>query len=126
MLVFWKNKILVKDNNYDFDDAYIFSHDSIKTINRSPEQWHTLPSWLDVENMTLNDDEQFTGLRELWHISGDEAFSRASCACQFSSWLRNFRMCPCCGGELTVNSHDFGRTCKECGKVYYAQQSPAV
>lgn len=35
-------------------------------------------------------------------------------------------MCPCCGGELSPNAHDFGRKCSECGRVYYVPQSPAV
>ena len=129
MLVFCKNKILVKHETYDFDDAYIDSHSGLEVLRKSsdlPANWQSLTAWADVEAKTLKEGEEFIGLRELWHITGSKVFAQAGGALIFAEWFRNFRLCPSCGGELAPNSHDYGRKCPACGRTYYAQQSPAV
>ena len=129
MLVFCKNNILIKHETFDFDKDYITSHNGLKILRMSsdlPENWHSLTQWADVDAITLKEGEQLTGLRELWHIAGSRAFTKAGGALMFAEWLRNFRMCPACGGSLTPNANDFGRKCSDCGKVYYVQQSPAI
>ena len=66
------------------------------------------------------------GLRDLWHMAGDKAFSLASGALQFASWFRNARYCSHCGGKLIPHENDYGRECESCGAVFYAPISPAV
>ena len=129
MLVFCGSKILVKNGIHDFPIDYINSHGGIKTIRRSsdfPANWRSLTQWLDAEEVNLREGEELIGLRELWHMAGSEAFALAGGAWMFANWFRNFRVCPFCGGELVPNSHDYGRVCRACGKVYYSPQSPAV
>ncbi len=129
MLVFSKNKILVKHETFDFDDTYISSHEGLGIITQTkdfPNNWHTLTQWADVDVKALREGEELIGLRELWHIAGSSVFAQAGGAWMFANWFRNFRMCPACGGELAPNAHDFGRRCSQCERVYYVQQSPAV
>ena len=129
MLVFCRNKILVKHETYDFDDGYIDSHEGLEVIRKTsdfPANWQALASWADVESHSLREGEEFVGLRELWHIAGSKVFARAGGAWIFANWFRNFRLCPSCGGSLSPNTNDFGRKCDACGKVYYAPQSPAI
>ncbi|MBQ7593866.1 MAG: NAD(+) diphosphatase [Synergistaceae bacterium] len=123
MLIFCGNKILVNNNRYDFDEEYISHFDVIQSSKALPENWQTLSNWVECENIT---DENLVNLRELWHIAGDEAFTKASGALQFMSWFRNVKLCSSCGGKLIPNSHDFGRKCEDCGKIFYAPISPAV
>ncbi|MBQ7154249.1 MAG: NAD(+) diphosphatase [Synergistaceae bacterium] len=129
MLVFCKNKILVKHETYDFDDGYIASHEGLEILRKTsdfPENWQVLTQWADVDAKTLREGEELIGLRELWHIAGSKVFAQAGGAWIFANWFRNFRLCPSCGSELVPNSHDYGRKCGACGKIYYAPQSPAV
>ena len=130
MIVFVKNKILVKNGIYDFDSAYINSHSGLEVINSSdalPPNWKNLTSWINVEDsITLLPDEELTGLRELWHIHGDEVFASVGGALQFSEWFRNVKVCSHCGGKILPSEHDFGRVCSECGSVFYAPISPAI
>ena len=122
MFIFSKNKILVHEGRYDFDEDYVKGFDVIRSSADLPENWRTLAQWADVQD----NSEEFIGLRELWHIAGSETFARAGGALIFAEWFRNFRKCPYCCSELVPNSHDYGRKCTECGKVYYAPQSPAI
>mgnify|MGYP002627011516 CR=1 FL=1 len=129
MLVFCKNKLLVKHETFDFDEEYISAHEGLHILRKSsdfPENWIALTQWVDADAVSLREGEELIGLRELWGIAGSQAFAHAGGALMFAEWFRNFRMCPYCGGELLTSSHDFGRKCSACGKVYYVQQSPAV
>ena len=130
MIVFVKNKRLVRNGTYDFDSAYIKSHSGLEIINSSddlPPNWKNLTSWVSLnDSLVLLPDEELTGLRELWHIHGDEVFSSVGGALQFSEWFRNVKVCSHCGGKITPSEHDYGRICTECGNVFYAPISPAV
>ena len=130
MIVFVKNKILVKNGIYDFDSEYINSHSGLDVINCSddlPPNWKTLTSWIDLrDSIELNNDEELLGLRELWHIHGDEVFASAGSALQFSEWFRNAKLCSHCGEKIYPSEHDFGRVCSECGSVFYVPISPAI
>ena len=122
MFIFNKNKILVHDGIHDFDSEYINSLNVIHSSIYLPENWHTLPQWAYI----TDDSQEFITSRELWHLAGSETFARAGGALIFAEWFRDFRICPRCGGELVANNHDYGRKCTECGKTYYAPQSPAI
>lgn len=130
MIVFVKNKILVMNNTYDFDSEYIKSHHGLEIINCSedlPPNWKSLTSWINVsESFQLMPDEELTGLRDLWHIHGDEVFMTAGSALQFSDWFRNAKVCSHCGGKINPSEHDYGRVCEKCGSVFYAPISPAI
>ena len=127
MMIFCGNKILLRGNVYDFADGDISGLDVIRTSRELPEVWQKLPAWSDVaEGDSLNDGCMFVGLRDLWHMAGDKAFTEASGALQFCAWFRNARYCSHCGGKLVPHSNDFGRECGTCGAVYYAPISPAV
>lgn len=133
MLIFCKNKILVRNNIYDFSDEYIKSHElnkSFEVIHSSkdlPANWQGLASWLDVSDVKIFlDGEKLITLRDLWHVCGAKAFSAASNAWQFAVWFRDVKFCSHCGGELLTSDKDFGRVCKTCGAVFYAPISPAV
>ena len=43
MLVFCKNKILVKHETYDFDDAYIDSHSGLEVLRKEKVMPENLP-----------------------------------------------------------------------------------
>ena len=122
MFVFSKSKILVRNNNYDFKQEDIRGFKIIHESSELPENWNNLAQWADV----VDDTPEFIPLRQLWQIAGGEVFARAGGALIFAEWFRNVRMCSHCGGELRPSSHDYGRECVKCGKVYYAPQSPAV
>ena len=130
MIVFVKNKILVKNNTYDFDSAYINSHHGLEIINSSedlPPNWKNLTSWVNLsDSFELMPDEELVGLRDLWHIHGDEVFATVGGALQFSEWFRNAKVCSHCGGKIFPSEHDYGRVCEECGSVFYAPISPAI
>lgn len=121
MLVFCKNKILVRNGQYEFND--ISNLEVLRSSKSLPKNWQNLTGWAECVNIP---DEELITLRDLWHIAGDYAFTLASGALQFASWFENVKLCSFCGGELIPNSHDFGRKCKECGRIFYAQISPAV
>ena len=127
MMIFCGNKILVRDGRYDFYDGEITGLEVIFSSRELPEEWQKLPAWVDVrEPVSIADGERLIGLRDLWHMAGDKAFSEASGALQFASWFRNARYCSHCGGKILPRSNDFGRECETCGAVYYAPISPAV
>ena len=129
MLVFSKNKILVKHETFDFDETYISSHEGLEILTQTkdfPANWQALTQWADADVKALREGEELIGLRELWHIAGSRVFAQAGGAWMFANWFRNFRMCPACGGELIPNPQDYGRKCSKCERVYYVQQSPAV
>ena len=130
MLIFCKNKILVRNNNYDFSEEYIKLHGDFEIIRSSkdlPPNWQALTSWLDVDDVKIFlDGEKLINLRDLWHVSGAKAFSIASGAWQFAVWFREIKFCSRCGGELEPSSLDFGRICRNCSSVVYAPISPAV
>lgn len=128
MLIFCGNKILLRDKNYSFDDdGYISNFEVINRSSDLPEAWQNLTSWVNVRDIkTLPEGTELTGLRELWHIAGDKAFSEASGALQFASWFRNVHYCSHCGGKIKPRKNDFGRECESCGAVFYAPISPAV
>lgn len=130
MIVFVKNKILVKNDTYDFDSAYINSHSGLEVINSSdnlPPNWKNLTSWINVnDSLELKSEEELMGLRELWHIHGDEVFASAGGALQFSEWFRNVKVCSHCGGRIKPSDKDYGRICENCGSVFYVPISPAI
>lgn len=127
MMIFCGNKILLHGNKYDFDDGDFLEGNVIARSRDLPDVWRNLPEWVDVhEAGRLGENERLVGLRDLWHIAGDGAFSQASGALQFCSWFRNARYCSRCGGKLVPHTHDYGRECETCGAVYYAPISPAV
>ncbi len=130
MIVFIKNKILVKNGVYDFDSAYINSHSGLEIINCSddlPPNWKNLTSWISVNaSLELKSGEELIGLRDLWHIHGDEVFASAGRALQFSEWFGNVKLCSHCGGKIKPSENDYGRVCENCGSVFYVPVSPAI
>lgn len=130
MLVFCENKILVRNNIYDFEESYIYSHEGLEIINASknlPPNWQNLTQWLDVKAMQkLFSGENFIGLRELCHLCGNKIFYIASGAWQYANWFRNIKFCSHCGGKIIPSSHDYGRKCENCGMMFYVTQSPAI
>ena len=127
MMIFCGNKILIRGGQYDFEDSEISGLDVIRTSRELPEVWQKLAAWSEVEEpVRLGEGERLVGLRDLWHIAGDKAFTEASGALQFASWFRNAGYCARCGGKILPHTHDFGRECESCGAVYYAPISPAV
>ncbi len=127
MMIFCGNKILTCNGQYDFDDADCESLSVIHDSRTLPGVWRNLPAWIDVEEpVNLSDGERLVGLRDLWHMAGDKAFSGASGALQFCAWFRNANYCSRCGGKILPHDNDYGRECESCGAVFYAPISPAV
>ena len=129
MLVFCKNKVLIKNDIYDFDYEYINSHEGIEILKSSkelPEVWQNLTPWADVEVKNLRKDENLITMRELLHMGNDLAMTKTSGAWQFRNWFCEIHFCSRCGEKLIPNSNDFGRKCEKCGAVFYAPISPAV
>lgn len=127
MMIFCGNKILLRGKQYDFTDGEITGLEVIYSSRELPGVWQKLHSWADVrEPESLSECDRLVGLRDLWHMAGDKAFSEASGALQFCSWFRNARYCSRCGGKILPRENDFGRECASCGAVYYAPISPAV
>ncbi len=125
MMIFCGNKILTRNGQYNFDDSESFS--VIRDSRTLPGVWANLPAWREIEEpANLADGERLVGLRDLWHMAGDKAFSEASGALQFSSWFRNASYCSRCGGKIIPHDDDYGRECEKCGAVFYAPISPAV
>lgn len=128
MLLFCKDKILVKDKIYDFNENFFDSRD-LKILSSSknlPKAWQNLPAWLDVEEIDLMKDEKFLTMREFLHDFDDSAMAVASKAWQFRNWFKNIKFCSHCGGVLIPNENDYGRKCESCGMIFYAPISPAV
>ena len=130
MLVFYKDKILVKNKIYDFNENF-FASRNFKILSSSknlPEVWQNLTAWFDVEieEINLAPDEKFLTMREFLHDFDDKAMTVASRAWQFRNWFRNIKFCSHCGGALIPNDNDYGRKCKECGLTFYAPISPAI
>ena len=131
MLVFSKDKVLVKNQAYDFNYDYLTSHKSF-VINRTslelPDNWKNLTSWADVTTSGENllPDEKLITMRELLHMGDDEAMTEASRAWQFRNWFMNINYCSHCGGRLIPSDKDYGRICDKCGTAFYAPISPAV
>ncbi|MBQ7169543.1 MAG: NAD(+) diphosphatase [Synergistaceae bacterium] len=127
MMIFSGGKILVRDGRYDFSDGEISGLDVIRSSRELTEVWQTLPAWLEVgEPASFADGERLIGLRDLWHMAGDKAFTEASGAMQFCVWFREACYCSRCGGKIIPRANDFGRECESCGAVYYAPIAPAV
>ena len=129
MLIFCKDKVLVKNETYDFSEDYINSRSDIKILNSSknlPANWQVIPAWLDVEFEDLLPDEKFITMRELLHMGDDTAMTITSRAWQFRNWFKNIKFCSHCGGVLIPSESDYGRKCENCGAVFYSPISPAV
>lgn len=131
MLVFCKNKILLKDDIYDFDEAYINSHVTNEILNSSqnlPYNWQKLTAWIDIDitDENLLPNEKLITLRDLWHIHDDKVFASTGGALQFANWFRTVKLCSSCGGKLTPSNKDYGRYCESCGKIFYVPIAPAI
>ena len=125
MYVFQNDKILIIDNNINLNTENL----NCKIINNSlnfPEVWQKLPSWLDVENLQLQNSYELISIREVWHRFGHDTFLKTGGAWQFANWFRNTKFCSCCSAELKTSENDYGRICKSCGKTFYAPLSPAI
>ena len=131
MLVFYKDKVLLKGLTYDFDYEYLDCHKGF-VINKSsrdlPDNWQNLTSWADVklEGDSLCSGEKFITMRELLHMGDDALMKIASKAWQFRNWFMNVNFCSHCGGQIVPSEHDYGRICERCGATFYAPISPAV
>ena len=121
MFVFNDNKILIRDNNINIKN---YDGQIINCSSSLPDNWKNLPEWCDVKN--INPSDEFIDLREIWHRFGYEIFARVGGAWQFANWFRNVKICSNCGGELIPSVKDYGRICKNCGRIFYAPLSPAV
>ena len=130
MLIFCKDKVLIKDRIYDFNEDYINSHKDIKILSTSknlPDIWQNLTSWADIEEIkNFLPDEKLITFRELLNICDDDGKRISSSALQFKNWFKNIKFCSHCGGELIPSENDYGRKCPDCGAVFYAPISPAV
>ena len=129
MLIFYQDKILIKNKIYNFSEDYINSQKNLKILDSSknlPAVWQNLPAWIDVDEIKLENDEKFLTMREFLHENDDEAMTIVSKAWQFRSWLKNIKFCSHCGGALIPNENDYGRKCESCGLTFYAPISPAV
>ena len=125
MLIFCDNKLFIQDGQFNFDENFLERFNVIQSSKNLPDNWKKLTSWAEVESENIP-DEKLINLRDLWHISGDKAFTTASAALQFMNWFKNVKICSSCGGNLTPNTNDYGRKCEKCGKIFYAPISPAV
>ena len=125
MLIFCDNKLFINDGQFNFDENFLERFNVIQSSKNLPDNWKKLTSWAEVESENIP-DEKLINLRDLWHISGDKAFTTASAALQFMNWFKNVKICSSCGGNLTPNTNDYGRKCEKCGKIFYAPISPAV
>lgn len=133
MLVFYKDKILVKDFGiYDFEESYINSHEGFEISMSSkslPKVWQSLTGWADIkieDEKFLRPDEKLMSIREFLRIGDDTAMTLSSRALQFRNWFREINFCSKCGGKIIASENDYGRICEKCGKVFYAPISPAV
>ena len=133
MLIFFQDKILVKNQIYNFSEDY-FKTRRLKILNSSknlPSVWQNLGSWLDVENFNENDfedGEKLVTIREFlrYNFNDENAMMTVSRAWQFKNWFKNIKFCSHCGGILIPSEHDYGRSCKSCGMTFYAPISQAV
>ena len=130
MLIFSQDKILVKNQKYNFDDDYVKLR-GLKILDSSknlPSVWQNLPAWLDVEldEKNFNEDEKLLTIREFLHLNDDNAMTTVSKSWQFRNWFKNIKFCSHCGEILIPSENDYGRICKSCGMTFYAPISPAV
>ena len=130
MLIFCKDKVLIQNENYNFNEDYINSREDIKILNTSknlPDVWQNLASWADVEEIkNFLPGEKLITFRDLLNICGDDGKRISSCALQFKNWFKNIKFCSHCGGKLIPSENDYGRKCENCGMTFYAPISPAV
>lgn len=130
MLLFYKNKVLIKNKNYDFDPSFVKSQGRFEFLNTSeslPAVWQALTPWADLKEIkNLEQDEELITLRELLLICDEDSMRMTSSAFQFMSWFRNIKFCSRCGGILSPSELDYGRKCDSCGAMFYAPISPAV
>jgi|SRR5215467_4969268 len=66
------------------------------------------------------------GLRSLFGLLDDAAFSAAGYASQLLYWQHNSVYCPSCGGLNGPLSESWGRTCTKCGHMGFPSVIPAV
>ncbi len=130
MIIFCKDKILVKETSFDFDENYILSRGNMNIINTSknlPDVWQSMPSWADVDMVeSFLQKEKLIPIREILGLCNDEGKAIISQAWQFRNWFKNISYCSHCGGRLSPSQKDFGRICDNCGMEFYAPMSPAV
>ncbi len=130
MIIFCKDKILVKGQAFEFDEDYIVERGNINIINTSknlPAVWQVMPSWADVDMIeSFLHGEKLISIREMLGLCDNEGKASISKAWQFRNWFKNISYCSHCGGRLSPSEKDFGRICDECGTEFYAPMSPAV
>lgn len=65
-------------------------------------------------------------LRELFLVSGADAFTLAGRAVQLLDWHRQHRFCGQCGTPTERRQTEFAMQCPSCGLIVYPRISPAV
>ena len=68
----------------------------------------------------------FKKIRPLYGHMDDEYFGAACRAFHIINWMKTSKFCGCCGGIMTILSHEIAMKCSTCDHIVYPRISPAI
>jgi len=80
----------------------------------------------NISNDNVPHGFSFKKIRPLYGYIDDEYFGAACRAFHIINWMRNSKFCGCCGGIMTMSSHEIAMECSICDHMVYPRISPAI
>lgn len=69
---------------------------------------------------------EYIGLRDVFHVAGEEMFRLAGIAIQIINWDKNHSFCGQCGEPTEPVKNLRAKRCAKCGELYFPRLSPAI
>ena len=79
-----------------------------------------------ISNDNILPGFSFKKIRSLYGYLNDDFFGVACRAFHLINWMKNSKFCGCCGGRMTMLSHEIAMKCLNCNNIVYPRISPAI
>jgi len=128
--LFYNDELLVKESEGSVtiplsSDIELFPNQPINT--QSIGLFHEHECLIaTISNDNILPGFSFKKIRPLYGNLDDEYFGVACRAFHIVNWMRNSKFCGCCGGLMTMLSHEIAMKCLTCNSIVYPRISPAI
>lgn len=129
--IFHKGKMLVKLN--DNGNCVPYAR-SLRNLNIVPVRTqylgifdgHDCYSVEAASGAIPTEDMNYTDLRSLYDVLGEDLFFLAGKAAQIAAWDQTHQYCGRCGAKTDTMENERAKVCPKCGFTSYPRLSPAV